>query len=147
MVYEKSQVKNNQTCGAHNKLYPTTTNSNYFALLTQNDDDGVTVVRSNCGQDKIKNDEHTKNISPLPPSHYFPGETIRRSYTVITTQEKAWQETMFNTSNIKIAVDIAVADSGATGHFVLPGTKVSDMKSTQLKSTHTCDIDVPWIPK
>ena len=61
--------------------------------------------------------------------------------------------------NIKIKVDVAVADSGATGNFVLPGTKVTDMKiskktltinlpdGTQLKSTHTCEIDVPRLPK
>ena len=66
---------------------------------------------------------------------------------------------MLNTSNIKIAVDMAVADSGATGNFILPGTKVSNMKIskkpitinlpdvTQLKSTHTCEINVPRIPK
>ena len=66
---------------------------------------------------------------------------------------------MINALNIKIAVDMAVAYSGATGHFVLPGTKVSDMKiskksltinlpdGTQLKSTHTCEIALPWIPK
>ena len=35
---------------------------------------------------------------------------------------------MLNASNIKIAVDMAVADSGATGHFVIVGTNVSDMK-------------------
>ena len=35
---------------------------------------------------------------------------------------------MLNASNIKIAVDIAVADSGATGNFILPGTTVSNMK-------------------
>ena len=66
---------------------------------------------------------------------------------------------MFNASNIKIVVDMAVEDSRATGHFVLPGKKVFDMKiseksltinlpdGTQLKSTHTCEIDVPWLPK
>ena len=118
-------------------MYPTTTNSNYFASLTQNDDDDVTVVRSNCKQDKIKNDEPTKNIFPLPPSHYFLGETIQRNYTVIPTRAKARQETMFNASNIKIVVDMAVADSGATGHFVFPGTKVSYMKISKKTSRLT----------
>ena len=78
---------------------------------------------------------------------------------MILTQATEWQETMFNTSNIKITVDMAVTDSGATGNFVLPGTNVSDRNisekpltislpdDTQLKSTHTCEIDVPWIPK
>ena len=32
-VYEKSQAKTKQTCSAHNKLYPITNNSNYFALI------------------------------------------------------------------------------------------------------------------
>ena len=66
---------------------------------------------------------------------------------------------MLNASNIKIAVDMTVADSGAMGHFILPITKVSNMKiskktltinltdGTQLKSTHTYEINVPRIPK
>ena len=66
---------------------------------------------------------------------------------------------MINASNIKIAVDMAVADSGATAHFVLPSTKVSNMKiskkpltinlpdGTKLKLMHTCEIDVPRLPK
>ena len=104
-------------------MYSATTNSNYFALRTQNDNDDVTVVRRNCGQNKIENDAQAKNIFPLPPSHFFTSKRIRRIYTVMPTQGKAWQETitnhnfreppnsetMFNASNIKIAVDMAVA--------------------------------------
>ena len=68
-------------------------------------------------------------------------------------------EKMFNEPDIKIVVDMEVADWGATGNFVLLGTNVSEMKirkktliinipdGTQLKSTHTCEIDVPWLPK
>ena len=66
---------------------------------------------------------------------------------------------MLNAPNINIAVDMAVADSGATGHFILPGTTVSNMKiskkplpinlpdGTRLKSTHTCEIIAPMLPK
>ena len=66
---------------------------------------------------------------------------------------------MLNASNIKIAVDMAVADSGAKVNFIIPGTKVSDMKisqknltinlpdGNQLESTHTCEINVPRLPK
>ena len=66
---------------------------------------------------------------------------------------------MFNATNINIEVDMVVAESGATGHFLLPGTEITNMKlsnnpltinlpdGTQLKSTHTCEINVPWIPK
>ena len=66
---------------------------------------------------------------------------------------------MLNTSSIKISVDMVVLDSGATGHFILPGTKVSNMKiskkpltinlpdSPQLKLTHTCEINDPRLFK
>ena len=68
-------------------------------------------------------------------------------------------ETMLNASNVKIAVDMAVTDSGATVHFILMITKVYNMKiskknftiklpdGTLLKSTHTCEIDVPRLHK
>ena len=127
-------------------MYPTNTNSNYLALLAQNDYDDVIVVRSNCRQDRIKIDKPAKNIFPLPPSNN-------------SFWESPNAETMFNASNIKIAVDMAVADSGVTGHFVLPSNKVSYMKiskksltinlpnGTQLKSTHTCEIGAPRLPK
>ena len=98
---------------------------------------------------------------------------IKKSAIALPTRAKAWQQTiarhdfqaspnaeaMFNTTKIKIAVDMAVADSGATCHFILSGTEVTNMKfsdnpltinlpdGTQLKSTHTCEINVPWIPK
>ena len=105
-------------------MYPTTNDSNYFALLGQNDNDGVTVVRSNCGQNRNKNDEPTKNIVPLPLSTH-------------NVREAPNAETMLNTSNIKIAVDMAVADSGATGHLVLSGTKVSNIKISKKNSPLT----------
>ena len=66
---------------------------------------------------------------------------------------------MFNTSHIKIAMDMEITDAGATGNFLLPVTQVKHLKpsgktltinlphGTQLKSTHTCEINVPWIPK
>ena len=65
---------------------------------------------------------------------------------------------MLNTSHIKIARGVAIANSGAKGHFLLPGTQVKKLKprdkplttnlpvGTQLQSTHTCDINVPWLP-
>ena len=68
-------------------------------------------------------------------------------------------DTITNALNIKIVVDMAVVDSVATVNFILPDTKVSNMKiskkpliinlpdDTQLKSTHTCEINVPRLPK
>ena len=54
---------------------------------------------------------------------------------------------------------MAVADSGATGYFVLPGTPVTNIKIVRhplkinlpdgdcLTSTHTCTLDIPWLPR
>ena len=67
-------------------------------------------------------------------------------------------QTVFNTSNINIEVDMAIADAGATGKFSPPGTPIKNIKQAekplcinlldgkQIKSTHTCHIYIPWIP-
>ena len=61
----------------------------------------------------------------------------------------AHPETLFNTGAINIAVDAAIADAGATGHFMVPGTPVLDVRPATtpliihlpdgqtIKSTHT----------
>ena len=53
---------------------------------------------------------------------------------------------------------MAVSDAGATGHFVLPGTPVTNVNISRhplkinlpdgdcLTSTHTCTLDIPWLP-
>ena len=53
---------------------------------------------------------------------------------------------------------MAVADAGATGHFVLPGTPVTNVKIARhplkinlpygdcLTSTHNCTLYTPWLP-
>ena len=62
-------------------------------------------------------------------------------------------ETMLNTLHINIAMDMAIADAGAIGHFLLPGKQVTNLKpsrkpltinlldGTQLQSTHTCEMN------
>jgi hypothetical protein len=52
---------------------------------------------------------------------------------------KAPQETIFNVSSINIAVDQAIANAGATGHFVLPGTPVTNITP----STNPLVINLP----
>jgi hypothetical protein len=75
---------------------------------------------------------------------------------VITSNSK--HETLFNVSSINIAIDQAIADAGATGHFVIPGTPVTHITRTtnplvinlpdgeKLVSTHICRLNVPWLP-
>ena len=50
-----------------------------------------------------------------------------------------------------------MADAGTTGHFILPGTPVTNVKLARnpfkinlpdgncLTSTHTCKLDIPWL--
>ena len=59
---------------------------------------------------------------------------------------------------MKIAKNMAVADAGPTGHFVLPGTLVTNVKVARhplkinlpdgecLTSTRTCTLDIQWLP-
>ena len=53
---------------------------------------------------------------------------------------------------------MAVADAGTTVHFVLPGTPITNIRIARhplkinlpdgdcLTSTHTCTLDIPWLP-
>lgn len=54
--------------------------------------------------------------------------------------------------------EFAISDSGASVHFLLEGARVVNMKvathpvaikppdSTIIYSTHTCNLDIPWLP-
>ena len=46
-------------------------------------------------------------------------------------------QTIFNTSNIKIAFDMAIYDAGATENFVLPGTPVKNINPAENLCTLT----------
>ena len=63
-----------------------------------------------------------------------------------------------NAENCSIAIEYAISDSGAIRHFLVEGAPVTNLqvsdnpisitipngKSTT--STHTCNLDIPWIP-
>ena len=58
----------------------------------------------------------------------------------------------------QIALDTAIADAGALAHFILPRAPVKNVQPTHhpltinlpdggtIKSTHTCLLDMPWLP-
>ena len=68
-------------------------------------------------------------------------------------------QTVFNTSNIKISLDMDTAYVGTTGHFFLQVTPVNKLNPAekilcinlpggrQIKYTHTCQKDIPWLPE
>ena len=55
-------------------------------------------------------------------------------------------------------VEHAISDSGATGHFMVEGAPVTNIQrdlnpisitlpdGATLQSTHTCNLDIPWLP-
>ena len=74
-------------------------------------------------------------------------------------QSKFTSDACFNASGIKIGVDYAIADAGATGHFLVPEAPVINKAETtnplsihlpdgdKISSTHTCELNVPSLPK
>ena len=63
-----------------------------------------------------------------------------------------------NTKRVVRAVQWAISDSGATGHFLVEDALVINKQPAQkpiqimmpdgskLLSTHTCNLDIPWLP-
>ena len=76
--------------------------------------------------------------------------TIRNSSTPVETSNN-------DTNPIQISKDFGIADAGATGHFLHPGTPAKNIRPTnnpisishpdggKLESTHECEIDNPQL--
>ena len=87
------------------------------------------------------------------------GTQHKASTAELTINSVNKNETILNTLHIKIAMDMAIVNAVSTGHFLIPVTQVNFLKpsdkpltinlpdGTQLQSTHTCEINVPWLPK
>ena len=86
---------------------------------------------------------------------------MAEAWKVISDRERQSEfanDACFDVSGIKIGVDFAIADAGATGHFLVPGAPVLDLAETTqplsinlpdgdtLTSTHTCELDLPSLP-
>ena len=125
--------------------------SNAFQLLADDEDD-KTIITSNT----------TMNIRGKRPPFFHQKRYQSNAgawKTMLAAHEKIhgpMPQTMLTTGGIRIAVDMAVADAGATSHFVLPGAPVINITPAKtpliitlpdgqtLKSTHTCILDAPW---
>ena len=106
---------------------------NRYAILSEDANDEATVLQSNTST------QHDNQ----PPKQQKKNAATHTNYT---------------TAQLKIANNMAVADAGATGHFVLPGTPVTNVKIARhplninlpdgdcLTSTHTFTLDIPWLP-
>ena len=66
---------------------------------------------------------------------------------------------MFNTKRLVRLVEYALSDSGASSHFLVEGSAVVNVKAAEfliaiklpdgsiIYSTHTYNLDIPWLPK
>ena len=87
-----------------------------------------TTPKSDMSEDySIKSDEEDMKINPSKT--IFPKKAKSLKQTSKTFNLRA--PTMFNTSNIKIVVYMAISDAGATGKFFLPGTPVKNIKPAE----------------
>ena len=68
-------------------------------------------------------------------------------------------ELIFDTAKVTQAVEYAISDSGATGHFLVDGAAAINVEPAKrpitikmpngktIQSTHTCHLNIPWLPK
>ena len=104
-----------------------------------------------------------KNTLPI---HKHPqqlaGLQLKKSWQSIVQahklQELPTAALIFHPTRLQEAVQYAISDSGATGHFLVQGAPVVNKRPTAsplkitlpngkiIQSTHTCNLDIPWLP-
>ena len=135
-VYNANEVTDKKDCNKVSKSYPTQINSNYYSPFLSDENDYKTVVMSNCFNSGTQRTISTSELSldSLIETNVSPN--IQRTAIKLPNRAKSRKQkvqgsnlrnsphadTMFNTSHIKIAMDMAISDDGATGHFLIPGT-------------------------
>ena len=84
--------------------------------------------------------QHTLNPTPIVTSNRYAilNEDANDEATVLQGNTSA-THTNYTTAQLNIAKNMAVADAGATGHFVLPGTPVTNIKIAR----HPLKINLP----
>ena len=113
-------------------------------VTTEVDDDDKTIVTSN----------QTQDLSNLLKGHATTGTTI-----AATAQQLFGAPNPQYLNVIAIAALQAIADTGATSIFIMEGTPCKNIHpaicpltinlpdGTKVKSTHTCNITIPGLPK
>ena len=118
--------------------------NNYFAMLVEEDDDDVTVWMSNkCSTKEIEDATIT---------------TVDNSGDAHNLQELPNTAPSLHPTRLQGAVQYAISDSGATRYFMVQGSPVVNKRPTEsqlkitfpngniIQSTHTCNLDTPWLP-
>ena len=111
------------------------------------------------GQDE-KPRRFVETYSPIPS----PATTTKFGAWLNMVQDGGYKDLpnsslIFDTKKLVNMVEFAISDSGATAHFILEGAPVVNMKVAEfplaiklpdgaiIYSTHTCNLDIPWLPQ
>ena len=82
----------------------------------------------------------------------------KRIVQVNKLHELPMSDTIFNKQRVSKQIQYAYSDSGATAHFLIEGAPVTRKKIAKhpiniklpdesiIQSTHTCHLDIPWLP-
>ena len=166
---------------------PNNNRTNFYESLNQSiefEEEEETVVASNVStasapspqnQDQAQRLDRnitgpTKRDPPIASISIAP--TNERHQCKISTRAQAWKEIIskqklqqvnnatmvFDTKRVTRAVELAISDSGATGHFLVEGAPAVNVvpatnpihillpNGKRITSTHTCNLDIPWLP-
>ena len=124
-----------------------------------NNDDDKTVVTDNTTPEQEKG---TADERPTNSGHIPAATNLKQAWQHILQANNLYSHPnaaqMLNTTSIRRAVEWAISDSGATGHFIVEGAPIVNRKIAQfpiaiklldgkiIKSTHTGNLDIPWLP-
>ena len=104
----------------------------------------------------------------IPPTN----EIIHPTHIKLPTRSAAWKSIVqannlretpnaapiFDAQRVTRSVRHAISDSGATGHFLVENAPATNIRPANkpititlpngktIKSTHTCNLDIPWMP-
>ena len=127
----------------------------------EDDDDDATAIMSNCSS----NENGSATLQET--SRHMMSKDNRRRQITAPTRHKALQALCMREdvewkklSNKRLVANMAwaILDSGATGHFVVerapvinkqPASKpitITLPSGSTICSTHTCNLDIPWLP-
>jgi len=136
-------------------------------------DDENTISTTDMSEETIDSEEESSAEDENENDYSPPTNTTRRPTRIIMpTRSKAWKRliqannlmqmprahAIFDAKRVTRSVKHAISDSGATGHFLVEDAPVVNKQvaanpisitlpnGKTIKSTHTCNLDIPWLP-
>ena len=134
--------------------------SNLSILKDSKASDDTTATTANSTDDELSDDESIHNVPIIPCNIALP--TKQQAWSTIVHQQHLQAlpnaGTIFDPKRLQRTVEYALSDSGATAHFLIEGAPVTNKKvatspltitlpdGSKIQSTHTCNLDIPWLP-